>query len=267
MPTPAINAHQTIEVAQSSKREASALLSDKQGNIVKINMIAIVVLASLLLPPLTACSQSGDGDSHSEAAQATKEVQQQTSSSFIAAEVRKGINRAKQELLTKDIDVSSVHINNSGMHDSDDRKLPKAVITPQGNLVIAGNPVAATTEQHALLVDYRQRIIDIAEAGMDIGASGADLGVTAAKQAILGAFTGKSDKEIEANIKPQTDQIEAAAKRLCERLPDMLTSQQKLAAAMPAFKPYATMTQKDVDDCGKEMTDRNGKKGFAVFSD
>jgi hypothetical protein len=233
----------------------------------KINVIAIAVLASMLLPPLTACSQSADGDSHGEAAQARKEVQQQTSSSFIAAEVRKGINQAKQELLTKDIDVRSVHINNSGMHASDDSKLPKAVITPQGNLVIAGKPVAATTEQHALLVDYRQRIIDIAEAGMDIGANSADVGVAAAKQAIFGSLTGKSDKEIEADIKPQTDQIEAAARRLCNRLPDMLTSQQKLAAAMPAFKPYATMTQKDVDDCGKEMTDHNGKKGFAVFSD
>ena len=47
----------------------------------------------------------------------------------------------------------------------------------------------------------------------------------------------------------------------------MLVSQQKLAAALPAFKPYATMTQQDVDDCGKDMKDRNGKKGFAVFSD
>ena len=233
----------------------------------KINLIAIAALASMLLPPLTACSQSADGDSHGQAAQATKEVQQQTSSSFIAEQVRKGINQAKQELLTKDIDVSSVHINNSGMHDNGDRKLPKAVITPQGNLVIAGNPVAATTEQHALLVDYRQQIIDIAQAAMDNGPNGADLGVTAAKQAILGAFTGKSNKEIEADIKPQTDQIAAAAKRLCNRLPDMLVSQQKLAAAMPAFKPYATMTQKDVDDCGKQTTDHNGKKGFAVFSD
>ena len=44
-------------------------------------------------------------------------------------------------------------------------------------------------------------------------------------------------------------------------------SQQKLAAAMPEFRPYATMQQKDVDDCGKDMKDKDGKKGFAVFSD
>ncbi|WP_426661283.1 hypothetical protein [Rhodanobacter aciditrophus] len=223
------------------------------------------ILALALLLPLTACSQSPDSSSSDNVAQAMKEAQKQTSSSVIGAEVQKGIDKAKQELLTKDIDVSSVHINDKGRHD-DGSNLPKAVITPQGNLVIAGKPVDATPEQHAMLVDYRQQIIGIAEAGMDIGASGADLGVSAAKQAIFGALSGKSDKEIEASIKPQTDKIQADAMKLCKRLPDMLASQQKLAAAMPAFKPYATMTQKDVDDCGKDI-DQNGKKGIAVFSD
>jgi hypothetical protein len=33
---------------------------------------------------------------------------------------------------------------------------------------------------------------------------------------------------------------------------------------MPEFRPYATMQQKDIDDCGKDM---HGKKGTAVFSD
>ena len=235
----------------------------------KTNAIAIGILASALLLPLAACSQSGQDNSQSGAAsdtaQAMKEVQQQTSSSVIAAEVRKGIEQAKRELVTQDISVSDVHVGNDSHHHDDTR--PKAVITPQGELVIAGKPVQATPEQHTMLVDYRQQIIGIAEAGMDIGASGADIGVTAAKQAIWGALSGKSDKEIEASIKPQTDKIEAAAAKLCQRLPDLLSSQQKLATAMPEFRPYATMQQKDVDDCSKDMTDANGKKGFAVFSD
>jgi hypothetical protein len=102
---------------------------------------------------------------------------------------------------------------------------------------------------------------------MDIGTQGADLGINAAKQAMWGALSGKSDKDIEAAIKPQTDKIEAAAAKLCLRLPDLLSTQQKLAAAMPEFRPYATMQQKDVDDCGKDKKDKDGKKGFAVFSD
>ena len=235
----------------------------------KSTAITSSFLALALLLPLTACSQSAGNGSGSDVAQAMKEAQQQTSSSAITAEVRKGMAQAKQELLTQDIDVGNLHFNDKDGHaaGNNERTLPKAVITPQGNLVIAGKPVDATPEQHALLVDYRQQVIGIAEAGMDIGASGADLGVSAAKEAIFGALTGKSDKEIEASIKPQTDKIEAAAMQLCKRVPGLLASQPKLAVAMPAFKPYATMTQKDVDDCGKDMTDSNGKKGFAVFSD
>lgn len=235
----------------------------------KTNAIAIGIFASALLLPLAACSRSGQDAAQpgaaSDTTQAAKEVREQTSSSMIAAEVRKSIEQAKKELVSKDVSLGNIHIGN-GPHPLDG-SLPKAVITPQGTLVIAGKPMPATPEQHTLLVDYRQQIVGIAEAGMDIGASGADVGVAAAKEAIWGAFTGKTDKEIEASIKPQTDQIQAAALRLCQRLPDMLASQQKLAAAMPAFQPYAKMTQKDVDDCGKDMKDKDGKKGFVVFSD
>ncbi|KQZ77527.1 hypothetical protein ASD55_06510 [Rhodanobacter sp. Root561] len=226
----------------------------------KSHLFASGILASALLLPLAACSHS-DQD-----IPAAKEASTQTSSSSIAAKVREGIEQAKQELATKDISIGDVHFNTEpGVHH--DSSLPKAAITPQGNLVIAGKPIDATPEQHVMLVDYRQQVLGIAEAGMDIGAQGADIGVTAAKQAIWGALSGKDDKEIEASIKPQTDKIQAAAMALCKRLPDLLVSQQKLAAAMPAFRPYATMTQKDIDDCGKEMTDKDGKKGFAVFSD
>jgi len=221
---------------------------------VKCNSLATGLLAALLALPLAACGPSSDHEESGAAsgiAEANKEVQEKTSPSFIAAQVQKGIDQAKRELATKDISVSSVHIGHG--HDQDDRSdLPKAVITPQGDLVIAGKTVQATPEQHALLVDYRQHIISIAEAGMDIGASGASIGTTAAKEAILGALSGKSDKEIEDRIKPQTEQIKAAALKLCTRMPDLLGSQQKLAAAMPEFRPYATMTQKDVDDCGKD---------------
>jgi len=222
-------------------------------------------LALALLLPLSACSQSGSAGGDGDVAQAMAEVDRQTSPSVLSEEIHKGIEKAKQELATKDIDINNVHIGNGTRHQHD--TAPRAVITPQGELMIAGTPVKATPEQHAMLLDYRQQIVGIAEAGMDIGASGASLGAHAAKQAILGALTGKSDKEIEASIKPQTDQIQAAAARLCQRMPGLLASQQKLAAAMPEFKPYATMTREDVDDCGREMADKDGKKGFAVFSD
>ncbi|WP_130620581.1 hypothetical protein [Dyella amyloliquefaciens] len=225
------------------------------------NAFASRFMALTLLLPLAACSQSDQGNS--DVAQAVKQAQEQTSPTFIGAQIQKGIEKAKQELPTKDIDVTNVHVGNHS-HSTGHRE--KAVITPEGTLVIDGSPVKDTPEQHALLVDYRQQILGIAMAGMDIGANSANMGLGIAREAIFGKLSGKSDKEIESDIKPQTDKIEAAAIQLCKRMPDLMASQQKLAAAMPAFQPYATMTQKDVDDCGKH-TDENGKPGFAVFSD
>jgi hypothetical protein len=222
-------------------------------------------LALILLLPLAACSQSPQNDSQPGVADhvtsALKDAGEKISPSAISGEIRKGIEEAKRELASENIDVNSIHIKSS-RHADDSR--PKAQITPRGDLLIANRKVSATPEQHALLSDYRTQIVGIAGAGMDIGASGADLGLNAAKQVLLGSFTGKSDKEIEATIKPQTDKIQSAALELCKRLPALLSSQQKLAAAMPEFRPYATMQQQDVDDCGKN---KDGKKGIAVFSD
>lgn len=214
-------------------------------------------LVLTLLLPLAACTPSGTTGSQpgSSATTASASTAGKTASpSWIASKVRDKIQEARQELATKNIKVNSVHV---GGHHHDEDSRPAAEITPQGDLLIAGKKVDATPAQHAMLLDYRQQIVGIAEKGMDIGTQGADLGMNAASEALRGAFSGKSDKEIEAAIKPQTDKIRTAAAQLCARLPDLLASQQKLAAVMPAFKPYATMTTQDIDDCRKDARKDN----------
>jgi hypothetical protein len=234
-----------------------------------VKPITLNALALTLLLPLVACGQSKQADSQPGAAdnvaQAIKDANEKTSPSVISGEIQKAMQEAKQELVNKNIDVDSIHIGDGQSRDKDSRS--KAQITPQGELLIDGKKVTATPAQQTLLLDYRKQIVGIAEAGMDIGVQGADLGVNAAKEAMWGALIGKSDKDIETAIKPQTDKIQAAAAKLCLRMPGLLSAQQNLAAAMPEFRPYATMQQKDVDDCGKDMKDKDGKKGFATFSD
>ena len=224
--------------------------------------IIFSTLAFALLLPAAGCSQSTQVDSADNTAQVAKDADETVSSTVLSRKIRQGIEQAKQELATKNIDVNNLHVSDGHRTDKDSR--PSASITPQGDLLISGKQIAATPAQHTLLLDYRQQLVGIAEAGMDIGARGADLGINAAKEALWGAFTGKNEDAIEASVKPQAEQIKAAAITLCKRLPSLLTAQQNLAAAMPEFKPYATMEQKDVDDCSKETTDKDGKKGFAI---
>ena len=110
----------------------------------------------------------------------------------------------------------------------------------------------------------RGQVIGIAEAGMAIGAQGANIAGHALSGAVGAIFGGKDgEQEFEKKIEAEAAKIEAEAMKICTRLPGLMAGQQALAAALPEFKPYARMTQEDIDDCGKDI----GKdKGVAVSS-
>jgi hypothetical protein len=132
----------------------------------------------------------------------------------------------------------------------------KAEITPKGELLIGGKALAIDDKQRALLLEYRKRTHAVAEAGMDIGVKGADLGGKAIGEVFGSVFSGNTD-EMEKRIEAEAKGIEASAIKLCELLPDLLKAQDELAASLPAFRPYANMTQSDVEGC-KTDTGRGG---------
>jgi hypothetical protein len=170
----------------------------------------------------------------------------------LAGMVGAAMDKARAEMEKKNISIGSgVHINVNGHEiNSSDDKLPRAEITPQGDLLIEGKPVAVTPAQRALLLQYRGEIIGVASAGMEIGKQGVDIAGKAVGTAIAGIFNGKSD-QAEQEMKAQGDRIEAAAMKLCDQLQPMLETQQELSASLPAFKPYAKLEQSDIDDCRK----------------
>jgi hypothetical protein len=99
---------------------------------------------------------------------------------------------------------------------------------------------------------------------MTIGAQGANIAGHAVSGAIGAIFGGKDgEKEFEKKMEAEAAKIEAEAMKLCTRLPALMAGQQALAASLPEFKPYARMTQADIEDCGKDV----GKhKGVSVTS-
>lgn len=175
------------------------------------------------------------------AKQAPDPTAKQEEKSVITRAVTEAITEARQEIREGNITISEREPN-----------LAKAEITPKGDLLIAGKPVAINAEQRALLMQYRAHVIGVAESGMEIGAQGADLATKAMGEAFKGIFSGKSEEEIEKSVEAEAATIKMAAAKLCGRLPEMMASQQALAAALPEFKPYATMTQDDIDDCFKD---------------
>lgn len=147
--------------------------------------------------------------------------------------------RADSRLDTQDIDIST-----------DASQLqPEAKISPRGDLLIDGKAVALTPAQRAQMLAYRAQLVAIARQGIAIGKQGATLGVNAAGTAIAGAFSGESEQQIHAKVEAQASGIRQAAAKICDRLPSLMASQRQLATDVPAFKPYATLTQAKIDEC------------------
>lgn len=221
-------------------------------------MNASIRIAAALLAcmPLMACTKPAP-----PAPPAPPTSPSSTPSTALGRMVEKGIDEAREELATENIDLNG-HIRfrdgdkhgvsiDSSSPQGDTR--PRGEITPQGELLIDGKPVKVTPEQHALLVDYRQHVIGVAETGMQIGIQAADLASKAVGEAIGAVFSGKGEKEIEQRMEAEGEKIEAQARKLCNLLPAMLRTQQALAASLPEFKPYATMTQEDIDECREDV--------------
>ena len=184
---------------------------------------------------------------------------------FLARQVDHALDEARKEMhagnlsLNDDIDIN-INGKKRQLHANG---LPKAELTPQGDLLIEGKAVPVDAAQRRLLLDYRAQILGIAEAGMAIGSQGADLAGKAVGGVFGVIFGGdEAEKDFEARMEAEGKKIEAEAMKLCKQLPPLLASQQALAASLPAFKPYATMTQGDIDDCGKDVKG----KGVAVTS-
>ncbi len=206
-----------------------------------------LVLAALLA---TGCGSSEPPPQ--SATEATDTAEQ----SWIGRQAAAAITEAQRELETENIRVgenSGFTINGRTFGTSKPDGLPRAEISPQGDFLIQGEAVPVTGAQRELLLEHRRQLVGLARAGMAIGIQGADVAgvaLTGIGNALFGGEEGR--KAYEQRIKAEAARIEDEAMKLCALLPGLYDSQQALAAALPEFAPYATMTREDIDECGKD---------------
>ena len=125
---------------------------------------------------------------------------------------------------------------------------PRAEVSAKGDFIIDGKPVPVSDAQRALLVAYHRELGGIADAGIATGKEGVNLAGKAVGAAVKGIFSGNPD-HIEQEMEAEAKKVEAEAMKICDRLPGLYKAQQDLAAALPAFQPYAGMEQDDVEEC------------------
>ncbi|MEO8000540.1 MAG: hypothetical protein ABI644_01590 [Arenimonas sp.] len=148
-----------------------------------------------------------------------------------------------------------IRTGNMSLGNMSSKSKAKGEITPEGDLLINGKPVTITAEQRQLLIKHRELLVNVAISGVEIGMQGVDLAKKAVGESIKGIFSGESD-QVEKKIEAEAKKIEVTADLLCEQLPLLMQSQQQLAESLPEFKPYATMTADDINECHGKVVER-----------
>lgn len=128
--------------------------------------------------------------------------------------------------------------------------LPAATISADGALSIDGKPVNLNQVQHQAMRHYYAQIQGIAAKGIDIGTQGAAFGAHAAGEALKGVLSGNPD-QIGDKIEAEAETFKQKAMLICDQLDKLRTAQDAAAQLVPAFAPYSSLTQHDVDDCRK----------------
>ncbi|HAI58492.1 MAG TPA: hypothetical protein DCM32_01245 [Xanthomonadaceae bacterium] len=115
--------------------------------------------------------------------------------------------------------------------------LPKAELTPQGDLLINGVALPLNDEQRAAVLAYREELLAIGDAGISMGREGISIAGDAlalAAAGILGGDTRTGEAAIEAKGKA----MEAAGQALCERAKGLAATQDALSVLVPEIAPY-----------------------------
>ena len=164
-------------------------------------------------------------------------------------EVRTELAQAKRELETENL-----RIDNSlrfSRPDEASAELPRAEITPQGDLLIDGEVQPIDAEQRRQLLAYRGQVLGIAMNGIEIGQRTADAALAEIEESswvglLFNAMSGRLERRIERLVRQE---VEPAVLGICNELPAVRVTQQQLASSLPQFRPYATLEPADVEDC------------------
>ncbi|HKU78755.1 MAG TPA: DUF2884 family protein [Rhodanobacteraceae bacterium] len=135
---------------------------------------------------------------------------------------------------------------------------PSAHVGRDGALEIDGKTIAVTPEQRQLLQRYYREAQDTMSSGAAVGKQGVQIathGIGAAIASIFHDGASPAEKKLDA----QSDQIEAAADKLCADVKALGATQNAIATAIPAFAPYASRNRMECS-VTRSATYKNGRQ-------
>ncbi len=123
-----------------------------------------------------------------------------------------------------------------------------ARIEADGDLRIAGKAVALTPAQRALTTQYHAQVQATLHDGMETGKAGAAMAGSVIGAVFSGLARGDT-RDIGRKANAQAAKIEVHVARICDDMQAIQTTQNRLAAQLPAFAPYTVIDDRRVGEC------------------
>lgn len=170
-------------------------------------------------------------------------------------EVRRDMAHERARLDSDNLSLDGLRFGRSDERSDAQRPaLPKGEITPSGDLLVDGKPVAIDTDQRRQLLDYRAQVLALARLGIDAGERAALQAIDATDvslfRLIVGGMSGSLERRVDASVRRE---LQPTVLQICRRLPPLRIAQQALAASVPAFRPYATLRDDNAADCERDV--------------
>jgi len=131
-----------------------------------------------------------------------------------------------------------------------------ADITAAGDLSISSTSVAVTGAQRDLLKHYYSTALALRDHGIATGNAGIATAGKAITSVASGLISGNTDK-IDSEVNASATKVEAQATLICTDLAALRSTQETLAAQLPAFQPYAVIKADDANDCQRDVRDHH----------
>lgn len=128
------------------------------------------------------------------------------------------------------------------------RGRPSADILRNGDLVIGGHAVALGEAQRALTLSYYHDVHMLAASGEAVGKAGGWMALKVIGSLFSALWHGNS-AIVNRTAHSQRMHLQTKLNDLCARMSALRAVQDRLAAAQPAFAPYAYVLRSDVEQC------------------
>ena len=139
--------------------------------------------------------------------------------------------------------------------------LPNASISEQGEFRIDDKPLNISPDQQVLFRRFHAQTETIVHQSLDVAKAGVGTGAGISTGVLRNVLNGKTDDaSMQATVHEHLTGLSHSVDILCDQLAAQKGIQDRLAGQVAAFRPYASITDAQIQEChhgASEMLDKN----------